>query len=235
MHTLFYLFDVRPGLNDLSSSPDAHVFTLYKQFLRPEYEDALVRSRSGEVNIFAFLKILIAAIEHAIQARSWKKAFLQAGSGNQQRDLSCSLKQKLQLEVLPVLQPSLPTFDELAVIYPRNAEPAVDCLFDQFLPTKLRQRVLPESFTWTAPPVDPDNPWKGRLRSSSTLHLNTQPEPESCPVQAAPTASSRAQPSPAATWPSPAARSRSPRRPVLPRGRRLLPPRRRPRSPPAGN
>ena len=213
---------------------DTHVFSLYKRFVRREYEDALVRSRSGEVNIFPFLKILIAAVDHVIQARSWKKAFLQTGFGNQQRELSCSLKQKLQLEVVPVLQPSLPTFDELAVIYPRNAEPAVDYLFELFLPTKLRKRVLPESFTWMAPPVDPDHPWKGRLRSSSTLHLDIQPEPENCPVQAAPTASSGAPPSPAATWPSPAARSSSPRRPVLPRGRRLLPPRRRPRSPPTG-
>ena len=102
--------------------------------------------------------------------------FFQTGFGNQQKDLSRSLRSKLQLDAVPVIEPRLPTLDELQVIYPGNVEPAVDVLFDLFLPARKRRRVLPESFTCAVSSVDPINPWKGRLRSSSKIVVDTQQE-----------------------------------------------------------
>ena len=228
-----YLMYVPASMTSLLQPLDTHVFSLYKRFLVGAYEEALVNSTSGEVSTLSFLKILIAAVENVIQSRSWKNAFLQTGFGNRQRDLSRSLRTKLQLDALPVLHPSLPTLEELAVIYPSNVEPAVDCLFDLFLPPKQRKRVLPESFAWSAPLVDPTNPWKGRLRSSSRLFSDSQPEPEqhSVGTLSLPAASTSDHPWPACPNPTPTSSSAA--HVVFPRGRRLFPPLRRPHPPPA--
>ena len=230
-----YLMYVPASMTSLLQPLDTHVFSLYKRFVCREYEEALVNSDSGEVSTFVFLQILIAAVENVIQGRSWKNAFLQTGFGNQQKDIARSLRTKLQLDAVPVLPPSLPTLEELAVIYPSNVEPAVDCLFDVFLPPRMRKRVLPESFACAASLVDPSNPWKGRLRSSSALCLDSQPEPEQGAIETAPAASSSIdQPWPAPTCPKATPTSGSAARVVLPRAKRLFPPPRRPHLPPEG-
>ena len=229
-----HLMYVPASMTSLLQPLDTHVFSLYKRFIRRQYEEALVDSGSGEVSTFTFLKILIAAVENVIRARNWKNAFLQTGFGNQQGSLSASLRNKLELEELPELNPSLPTLEELSVIYPSNVEPAVDCLFDLFLPPRQRRRVLPESFTCAASSVDPTNPWRGRLRSSSRLFSESQPEPESRPADTLthPAASSSQPPLPAC--PSTTPTSSSAARVVVPRAKRLFPLLRRPHPPVEG-
>ena len=227
-----HLMYVPASMTSLLQPLDTHVFSLYKRYVQREYEEALVNSDSGDVSTFAFLKILIGAIENIIQARSWKNAFLQTGFGNQQQGISRSLKRKLQLESVPILQASLPTLKELHVIYPCNVEPVVDCLFDLFLPPKQRRRILPESFTCAAPLVNPANPWQGRLRSSSRFISDSQPEPEHPEVHtpSLPAASSIDPPWPA--LPNAAATSSSAARVLIPRAKRLFPLRRRSHLPP---
>ena len=52
------------------------ILSLYKRFIRREYEHALVSSGSGEVfTLFSFLKIFIVAVENVIQARSWENTY----------------------------------------------------------------------------------------------------------------------------------------------------------------
>ena len=230
-----HLMYVPASMTSLLQPLDTHCFSLYKRFISRQYEEALVNSDSGEVSTFSFLKILITAVENVIQARDWKQAFLQTGFGNLQQELSGSLRMKLQLEALPVLQPSLPTLEELAVIYPSNVEPAVDCLFDLFLPLRKRRRVLPESFTCAAPLQDPTRPWKGRLRSSSRLISASQPEPEQHSADeplALPAVLPSDNPWPPRPMNTPTVSSAA--RVVLPRAKRLFPLLRRPRQPPAG-
>ena len=229
-----YLMYVPASMTSLLQPLDTHVFSLYKRYIRREYEEALVNSDSGEISTFAFLKILIAAIENIIQARSWKNAFLQTGFGNQQQGISRSVKMKLELEAVPLIQASLPSLEELHAIYPSNVEPVVDCLFDLFLPPKQRRRILPESFTCAAPLMNPANPWQGRLRSSSRLISESQPEPEhrEVPTLSLPAASSSDHPWPAI--PSAPTTSSSAPRVLIPKAKRLFPLRRRPHLPPPG-
>ena len=232
-HSIHLLY-VPASMTSLLQPLDTHVFPLYKRFISREYEKALVDSASGEISIFAFIKLLIAAVENVIQRRSWKQAFLQTGFGNQQKDLSRSLRSKLQLDAVPVIEPRLPTLDELQVIYPGNVEPAVDVLFDLFLPARKRRRVLPESFTCAVSSVDPTNPSKGHLRIFSKLIVDSQPEPEQYPVDslALPAASSIDHPCP--TCPNATTTSSSAAGVMLPRAKRLFPHRLRPHPPPAG-
>ena len=228
-----HLMYVPASMTSLLQPLDTHVFSLFKRFIRREYEACLVKSDSGDVSTFSFLKILIAAVQNVIQARSWKSAFLQTGFGEQQTQVSGSLRLKLQLTDVVRVQHTLPTLEELAVIYPSNVEPAVDCLFDLFLPPAKRRRVLPESFTRATLLVDPTQPWRGRLRSSSMLCADTQSQPEPLPVDALalPAASSRDQPWPAC--PNATTTSSSAGGVRIPRGRRLFPLRRLAHQPPA--
>ena len=227
-----HLMYVPASMTSLLQPLDTHVFSLLKRFIRREYEEFLVKSDSGEVSTFSFLKILIAAIENVIQARSWKKAFWQTGYGDQQKHISRSLRSHLQLEDVPVIPPSLPTLEELALIYPGNVYPDVDCLFDLFLPPNKRRRVLPESFTRAARPVDPRNPWKGRLRSSSLLFDDTQPEPESVPVDPPTVPATPSSQQPGTACPNVTTTLRTAASVMIPRGRRLFPLQRQPHQPP---
>ena len=226
-HSIHLLY-IPASMTSVLQPLDTHVFSLFKRFLCHEYETALVASASGEVSTLTFLKLLIAAVENVIQKRSWKHAFLQTGFGNQQKDLSNSLRTKLQLEGVPVIEPSLPTLEELNIIYPSNVEPAVDVLFDLFLPLKKRRRVLPESFTWAEPVRDPANPWKGRLRSSSRMFSESQQEPEHHPAETLTPAPAVGSDQPCPAWPKTTPMTSSAANVVLPRARRLFPLRLRP-------
>ena len=227
-----HLMYVPASMTSMLQPLDTHVFSLYKRFVTRKYEEALVKSGSGEVSTFSFLQILIEAVEQIIQARSWKQAFLQTGFGNQQTEISRSLRTKLQFDTMPLIEPRLPTLEDLKMIYPGNVEPAVDCLFDLFLPPRMRKRVLPESFTCATAIVDPANPWRGRLRSSSRLFSDSQTEPEQHPVESVtiPAASNSHHPLPACPKAIPA--SSSMERTGLPRARRLFPPLRQLQRPP---
>jgi len=212
---------------------DTHVFAAYKLYILHASESALINSASGEISTFTVLEIMVLAIKDVIQGRSWRQAFLQNGFGNQQQDVSDSLRQRLGLREMPILQAHLPTLEELNAIYPRRHEPPVDCLFDLFLPLPNRRRVLPLSFNRPTRRVTTIDPWRGRLRSSSRLVLDEEhvlEVPELAPALTALAApghpdSQCGENSQASTLPStrevPRARRLFPRRPPLVAARSL--------------
>ena len=218
-----YVMYVPASMTSFLQPLDTHVFSLFKRYITRKYEEALVNSGSGEVSTFNYLKILIEAVEHIIQGRSWKQAFLQTGFGSQQSKVSRSLRTKLQLDSVPSIDSRLPTFEELAVIYPSNVEPAVDCLFDLFLPERKRSRVLPKSFSSAPAVVDSANPWAGRLRSSSRLFSDSQPQHEQHSIQPELTPSASSSQPPLQACPQAIPASSSTARTGLPRAKRLFP------------
>jgi len=207
---------------------DTHVFALYKNYIRDGIEAAVINSASGEVGTFTTLEILVNGIQQVIQARPWRQAFLQNGFGEHQQNVSASLKQRLGLDGMLDVPADLPTLEELNSIYPRRHEPPVGYLFELFLPARTRARILPLTFRDTAPRVAARNPWAGRLRSSSSLALDDRHWLEE--GAAPPVVEQSVAVAPLLVEPCReiSQRTASPNPPAVPRGRRLLPMRRRP-------
>ena len=228
-----YPLYIPASMTGLLQPLDTHVFAIYKNLVRRRHQDAMVKSEAGDVSTYAFLEILISAIVEVITGRSWRNAFLHTGFVGRQQALSTSLKDKLGLQAPPNLAPILPTLHELEVIYPKGTEPPVDCLFELFMPPKMRKRILPESFTWSGPPVNPANPWKGRLRSSSALLVDSQQVLEDSFFADSPAPSGAGHSLTHTACPRLISSLSLPAPGTLPKARRLLPPQPLPRRHPA--
>ena len=102
---------------------DVHVFALYKACLIGAYQAARARSGSGDgdLEMSEFLPCVYQAIREVLEGRSWAHAFAQNGLGSQQRDLSGSLKRRLQLAQTPAVSDTCPSDGELRLCFPRRS------------------------------------------------------------------------------------------------------------------
>ena len=75
---------------------DAYVFGPLKQKLRNAYEDAQLRSPTGEVNIVELCLELAAVVKKLLQEREWGHAFRGCGFGRQQLGVGKRVRQRLK-------------------------------------------------------------------------------------------------------------------------------------------
>ena len=168
-----YLMYVAASMTSILQPLDTHVFAQYKRYLREGCEDMIVDDESGELRTYAVLDLMIRAIKHVVTGRSWQQAFRHVGFGNKQADLSTTTLSRLALEASPRIPATLPTFEQLVSVYPTGADIPVHHLFTLFSSADKPARDPREP---CAPPARTDggNPWVGRLRSSSMLHVEQE-------------------------------------------------------------
>ena len=154
---------------------DTHCFALLKRILRRKYHDALLRSVSGEVGIRVIIEGIHAGIREVLQVRSWRDAFATNGWGQRQRCLRPRILRTFEWDALPVIPNTLPTFAELKLVFASNRNPPLAELFAAVRFAVRQQHRHPQP-PLPPPLVEPDatrGVWLGRLRSSSTLHLES--------------------------------------------------------------
>ena len=108
------------------------------------------------------MQLLAEAVENVVKEKDWKRAFVENGFRDKQRDLCRSLREKLQLTEAPQVSSDLPSLSQLQLIYPtRHTIPVVDlfrlCMTDA---ADCVESLEPPAHAFV---------WVGRLRSTSTL------------------------------------------------------------------
>ena len=141
---------------------DTHVFSRLKAYIRQGMEKLRLDSVTGEASTLSAMQLLAEAVENVVKEKDWKRAFVENGFRDKQRDLSRSLREKLQLIDAPQVSSHLPTLSQLQMIYPtRHTIPVVDlfrlCMTDAAACVESLESPA-HAFVWV-----------GRLRSTSTL------------------------------------------------------------------
>ena len=93
---------------------DAHVLGPLKQQLRSAYEDAQLRSASGEVSTVELCLELARMVIALLQGRTWTHAFRGCGFGGQQLGVGKRVRHRLQWpDGPPAVHVELPSLPEL--------------------------------------------------------------------------------------------------------------------------
>lgn len=205
---------------------DTHVFAPLKDCLRHECQMLTLSSPDGRLTMTLLIRALAQSIAKILRGVSWRGAFWDLGLTGVQATLSDRCLEKLGMRNRPRIGGGLPSLEQLQSVFPARAVLPIDDIFGWFthVPPAAVQAPAPRAGIAPVPAdVDPDRPWLGRLRSSSSLApAASLPEPQSSAWPLPATSS-------AETPPLSAAASRA-----APRGRRLLPWLPRPRPPLTG-
>ena len=153
---------------------DTHAFARYKKFLSEEYRRHLLDSQDGRVDVEAIIHIVGKTCLKVLQGVAWAYAFDGNGFGARQSRARASILAHAEWSSLPELTARVPTYEEVASIFPTRLDIPLRELLDVF-------KEGSDGVSWTkapspclaivpCPPPD-GNIWRGRLRSSSQVHL----------------------------------------------------------------
>ena len=156
---------------------DTHLFAAYKQHLKSSFSDQASQDGPDAVTTTAMIFLLCKTIRQVMQGRSWRTAFDACGCGLTQSSVSQATLATLGWAKVPKLPPCRPSLDGLTHIYPgrfRIPHAALWAPFDAPLdlalaPDNSEEEAAPESVDHEGPGV-----WHGRLRSTSTLHMEEE-------------------------------------------------------------
>ena len=165
MANLNFLYFLIPAKMTWVLQPcDTHVFATLKRNLADALQKEVVKEIAGKVTMMTLMKALGETIETVLRGRSWSKAFQDIGLVGHQGTVSASVLAKLQFDVVPLVDNSLPTLRQLKDIWPANSDIPIDHVFAGVVKL-MRQRNGHDNTD--ALSTSSDKPWIGRLRSSS--------------------------------------------------------------------
>ena len=205
------LLYVPASMTSVMQPCDTHVFAQFKKFISGQLELKRLASSTGEVSIVQIVETICEGASTVVQGKSWLRAFAHAGLRDHQRNLSRRFLRKLQWSEAPVIARDLPSLQQLQQVFRAGAFIPIVDVFRLCLARDVHEDSATHS--------QPENPWRGRLRSSSSLKLECPEGTRRCLAQdrtiASTPASSSRDPCPATiTAPS------APRR--VPQARRLF-------------
>ena len=205
------LLYVPASMTSVMQPCDTHVFARFKKFISSQMELKRLASSTGEVTIVQIVETICDGASTVVQGQSWLRAFAHTGLRDHQRNLSRGFMRKLQWSEAPEISADLPSLQQLQQVFRAGAFIPIVDVFRLCL-----GRVVHEE---SATHSQHEHPWRGRLRSSSSLNLQCPEGTRLCLAQdrtiASTPASSSRDPCPASiTEPS------APRR--VPQARRLF-------------
>ena len=124
---------------------DTDAFRPYKAHLRNAYQEARIKSAAGDLSVSEFMPCVYSAIAHILQGRPWATAFERGGFGDQQAEISQTVRDELRLDG-PVHVPALrPTEAQLKCCFPRRSNipsATIWSPFDRLVAPMVLPRVL---------------------------------------------------------------------------------------------
>ena len=210
---------------------DTHCFAMLKRLIRREYHLELICSSSGIVNVRRILEIILQGIRQVMQGHKWAPAFAGNGWQYKQPHLRQKILRMLEWDTNPQIPDTLPDYTAMRSVFQVNREIPLDLLLGVHRPSSSRRELSPPPMPPPlGEPIAPGGVWQGRLRSSSTLHLEpTAAVSTRVEVSASASSSSTDAPSiPCRPSESPAEVPLAPlpRRRIVPVGRRMPAPKR---------
>ena len=203
----FILVFVPSGMTSLLQPLDVYVFARFKSALSAAFEQLGHSSSDGHVQLGDFAEQVLRVAKHLLFNKDWTWAFRKCGFGNRQRDLAKTLLDKVpDIRPAPDQDPDLPSLAELKALWPGGKTVPIGWLFHwcNRADENVDEEVVAVAAAAAAKAMP--NPWLGRLRSSSRLHLGSEPQQ---PLPASPSSRPPWRPKTAKPIPHP---SRSPPR-----------------------
>ena len=111
---------------------DTHLFSQYKVHLARICQQKMLSRVESPLSWRTLSEALAGTIEHAMLGRPWANAFAQLGIVGHQNTVSARVWQKLGLDEPLLAGNSLPSLEQLALVFPRNSTFAVGDLFAYF-------------------------------------------------------------------------------------------------------
>ena len=99
---------------------DTHCFAAFKTALRKMFEQSLLDSEDGAVDIKAVILHLNRAIRQVVQGKKWSSAFDGNGWSSQQKWVRKKIWSTLECSTLPKVSDALPSLQQFQAIFPRR-------------------------------------------------------------------------------------------------------------------
>ena len=131
-----WIYMIPAGLTWLLQPCDTHVFSRYKRYLGARLQVAKSRHPQKDITTFAWIMCISTTIRKVMQGVSWKRAFEANGMTQHQSDVSTYIKDALKIEVVPDVPITRPTDEQLACIFPQNAQVKTRVFFRPFAPAE---------------------------------------------------------------------------------------------------
>ena len=168
---------------------DTHLFATYKRKLAEEWQRRGLLSATGDVQWEGLLAALWRVIEGIVNVTHWRRAFASDGLTAGQTLVSARTLGKLGLGLAEAMAPmGIPTLVDLIAVFPARRDPPVTELFLGV--ERFARGIAPEDAQPARPAARPpgaasshaDNPWFGRLRSTSARVLPAPEAPATPPA-----------------------------------------------------
>ena len=128
LHGLLY-FLIPSKLTWVLQVCDAHLFAYLKHKLKEACQRHNVISAAGKPDLASVVKNLCEVWNGAVLSKGWKKAFRDLGMIEQQTHLSARVLAKLELSSTPAVCRSMPTLEDLQLVWPRGASIPIQQVF----------------------------------------------------------------------------------------------------------
>ena len=157
---------------------DTHCFAAFKKALRMMFEQSLLESDDGTVDIKSVILQLNRATRQVIQGKEWAPAFEGDGWSSRQQLVRHIILTTLEYTTAPDIPDALPSMRQFEAIFPKRR-------YIPFGPLLNYYRGGPGAAEPIAPAIHSDmdveptairGPWHGRLRSSSRCNLVSREE-----------------------------------------------------------
>ena len=157
---------------------DTHCFAAFKGALRTMFEQRLLESDDGTVDIKSVILHLNRATRKVIQGKEWAPAFDGDGWSSRQQLMRHTILTTLECNTVPEIPDALPSLRQFQAIFPKRRCIPLGALLNHY-------RGGPGAAEPMAPAVHSDmdvepaairGPWHGRLRSSSGCNLVSREE-----------------------------------------------------------
>ena len=165
-----WIYMIPAGLTWLLQPCDTHVFSRYKRYLGARLQVAKSCHPQKDITTLAWIQCISTTIRKVMQGVSWKRAFAANGMTQHQSEVSTYIKAALKIEEVPDVPITRPTDEQLAVIFPQNANVKTRVFFRPFAPAdEVAAAVALENAAAAAQPI----PWA--LRSADQAVLPAAP------------------------------------------------------------
>jgi len=155
---------------------DTHCFAVFKRYVRQLFEQSLLASSDGVVDIKTIIIHLDRSIRQVFQGRKWSAAFDANGWSWRQQFVREKIIHHCEWTRTSEVGDALPSLDQFLCIFPNSRFIPLADLLNHYKLERPRLVAPPRPRVVGIPsePVAIGMPWHGRLRSSSALHLQQQ-------------------------------------------------------------
>ena len=152
---------------------DTHCFATFKGTLRTMFEQSLLESQDGAVDIKTIILHLDRAIRQVVQGKEWSSAFDANGWPSQQKFVRQKILRTMECSTVPEISDGLPTLQQFQAIFPRRRFiPLASFLNHYRVRPGGREPIAPSLHSYLdVEPIAIPGAWHGRLRSSSRANL----------------------------------------------------------------